>query len=441
MISLTIIDWGIWILYFLLGLFVLILYQNGKFKEKPTYLVPGYVLKMFGGLAFSLVYLNYYNGGDTTEYFKASSVMTEVLSINPSKYFDLLFSDHTEAPTILKSVGKTLFFSESPEEWLMVRILTPINLIGLNSYLGVTIFFSILSFMGSVALYNVMKDLLKNQERLIFIVNFVIPSALFWGSGILKDTISFFGFALCINYFYNIHISRGNWKINIVLLALIGFVIFNLKAYIVLSVIPWVFVVLFYGIKNRIKAPILKITLMPFIFVVSTAFAIFSLTFLMDSSESYKTDKIFNNIQGFHSWHTTLGGSSYNLGQIDYTLIGILSKFPEAVNVTLFRPYPWEAGSAIILLSSLESGLFLIFTVFVLIWCRLKFFTILFKNPFVFGAFVYSMLFSFSIGLTSYNFGALSRFKIPIIPIISFILIFVLCKYNEERREKQLKNK
>jgi hypothetical protein len=37
------------------------------------------------------------------------------------------------------------------------------------------------------------------------------------------------------------------------------------------------------------------------------------------------------------------GGSFYTLGDIEYSALGLLKIIPKAVNVSLFRPYLWEA--------------------------------------------------------------------------------------------------
>lgn len=427
-------DWLIWVGFFFITLTILYFVKLFQKQKANAYLIPGFLLKSLGGLSFALVYLFYYGGGDTTEYFAASKQMTEILASHPDKYVELMFSNCEQAQLILRSIGRYMEFSKSPEEWFMVRLISPFNLLTFNSFLGLTFLMSVLSFFGSMRLMKTMGKLLKNQERLLFVVNFMVPSVLFWGSGLLKDTVSFVGFAFIISLFYKIYAERKEWRMNVVKIVAIGYLVYILKAYVVFSIAPWVFVVLFFNVLKSIKTPILKVFMIPVLCTIVLSVAYFSILFLLDSSESYKSDTLISNVAGFHSWHTVLGGSVYNLGEIEYTVQGFAAKFPEAVNVTLFRPYPWEAKNPIVLLSSLESSLYLVFVVFLIILCGKRFFYFLFKNPFIFGAFVFSLLFAFSIGLTSYNFGALSRFKIPIVPIISFILIYIFVKNNQYKR-------
>ena len=53
-------------------------------------------------------------------------------------------------------------------------------------------------------------------------------------------------------------------------------------------------------------------------------------------------------------------GSGYTLGDFDPTLLGMLEQAPAGINVTLFRPYLWEARKPIVMISALEVVVYLI---------------------------------------------------------------------------------
>ena len=48
-------------------------------------------------------------------------------------------------------------------------------------------------------------------------------------------------------------------------------------------------------------------------------------------------------------------GSSYSLGNTDFTTLGLITKAPIALATTFFRPFPWEVNNVLMALSSLES--------------------------------------------------------------------------------------
>ncbi len=135
--------------------------------------------------------------------------------------------------------------------------------------------------------------------------------------------------------------------------------------------------------------------------------------------------------RGWISYASGEEGSAYDLGNIEPTVPGMLSKFPAAVNVTLFRPYVWESKKIIVLLSAIEALFFIYFTL--LVFFRNGFFKTLswiFTNPNLLFCFVFTLIFAFAVGISSYNFGALSRYKIPCLPFYGAFLVILF--YNSK---------
>jgi hypothetical protein len=107
--------------------------------------------------------------------------------------------------------------------------------------------------------------------------------------------------------------------------------------------------------------------------------------------------------------------------------VGMFSKFPQAVNVTLFRPYLWEARKVLVFLNALEALALFYLTLKVVFRIGFKrIFASIGQNPTIQFTFFYSLVFAFAVGISSYNFGTLSRYKIPCIPfyLLSLILIY-----------------
>jgi hypothetical protein len=130
-------------------------------------------------------------------------------------------------------------------------------------------------------------------------------------------------------------------------------------------------------------------------------------------------------------------GSTYDLGEFDPGITGMLSKFPLAVNVTLFRPYPWEAKKTIVVLSALEAILFMFLTLKTLLvvglyrtWRSIR------SDPTIQFCLIFTLIFAFAVGISSYNFGTLSRYKIPCLPF--FILALTLIYYKNVPLHRKL---
>ena len=138
-------------------------------------------------------------------------------------------------------------------------------------------------------------------------------------------------------------------------------------------------------------------------------------------------------------WISGDEGSSYNLGDFSPTIGGMLSKFPLAVNVTLFRPYIWEAKKIIVLLSAIEAILFLFVTLKILFTIRVvAIWQTINRDPAIQFCIVFSLIFAFAVGISSYNFGALSRYKIPCLPFYSLAMVLIYYK-NKPLNKKLLR--
>ena len=119
----------------------------------------------------------------------------------------------------------------------------------------------------------------------------------------------------------------------------------------------------------------------------------------------------------------------------------IIKNIPAAINVTLFRPYPWETRNPVMLLSALESFALLIFTIRIFYRTGIgRTFKAIGSNATVFFCIFFSLFFGFCIGFTAYNFGALVRYKIPCIPF--FVAgLFILNHITEVENAKRISEK
>ena len=128
------------------------------------------------------------------------------------------------------------------------------------------------------------------------------------------------------------------------------------------------------------------------------------------------------------------GGNNYNIGQLDGSVMGLLSVAPIAILTALFRPFIWEIGSPTMILSAFENTILIIFTAITLLQNNpLNFIRIIIKNPFLLYCLIFSLLFSFGVGIAGTNFGALVRYKIPLMPFF-FSMLYITLKIKKYHR-------
>ena len=134
------------------------------------------------------------------------------------------------------------------------------------------------------------------------------------------------------------------------------------------------------------------------------------------------------------------GGSFYTLGDIEYSAFGLLKIFPKAVNVALFRPYLWEAKKIMLFPAAIE-GVFTFYLTIRLLFKSgfLNFFKMIAANPEVQFCLVFSIIFAFAVGFTSFNFGALARYKIPFMPFY-YMALFILGDVQKKKEKIVVKS-
>lgn len=431
----TITDWGIWFLYFLVIFSILWFYRSSKSNnDLYKWFLKGFLVKTIGSVAFALVFVYYYKFGDSFEYYKGAVMLGDAFLSYPSDYFDLLIHESsTNFPGHLRKYTDSLVYSDTPEEWFMVKLMSVFSIITFKSYLAMNLFMGFISFWGTWKLFKVFSTILPNKKELGFYTAFLVPSMVFWGSGLMKDTLTLAGINYLIYVLY-FSIILNKPKFIYFFGSLIWFYItFTLKSYIILAFLPAVILTFYFHFKSKIKSPMIRFISTPAILATFLIIGFFSLKTLSESSEKYSTEQLEWKVKGFHSWHTTLGGSSYSLGEIDYTPIGVIKKIPAGLNVTFFRPYIWEAGNPVVFLGALESLVLLVLFLAVLIKSKFRPIRIIKNNPLLKGIIAFILIFGFAVGFTSYNFGALGRYKMPVMSLFTFILFYIINKQKEKK--------
>jgi hypothetical protein len=126
-------------------------------------------------------------------------------------------------------------------------------------------------------------------------------------------------------------------------------------------------------------------------------------------------------------------GSGYTLGDMDPTITGMLQRAPEGINVTLFRPYLWEARKPIVMISAIESLLYLIFTIVAIVRNNpIRMVQRILADETLQFCLIFTLIFAFAVGISTSNFGSLVRYKIPCLPFYTAFLIILFYPPKQE---------
>jgi hypothetical protein len=303
-----------------------------------------------------------------------------------------------------------------------------------------TILLAYASFLGLWKLYEVFIDQFPALAKEFAIAIFFIPSVFFWGSGMLKDTytLSALGFITFAVYKYLIKKER---KIRyLIILILSSLILISIKPYIFFAILPGSLIWLSFNKLKGIKNPVIRTLTVPVALIIVSLLIIATLQYLGDYLGEYSMNNILQKAvktQQDLIRSEQYGSNSYDIGAFEPTIAGVVSKIPVAINMALFRPYIWDARNGVMLLSGIENFLILGLTLYILFRIKLTtLFKSLFSHPLLIFSFLFALFFAFSVGLTTANYGALVRLKIPCIPfyLCSLFILLHLNKQNPKRR-------
>ena len=420
-----------------------------KYKSSPLgkYYLIGFLLKVVGGLFFGSIYVFYYRGGDTLNYFRDCDIIFDAFVNSPYDALRIIFSPEIKYDFGLHQYTTRLWYDRDPASFMVVRICSLVNIIGLNSFWVTTLLMSTVSYLAVWKLYISLVRLFPVLYKQFAVAVLFMPSVFFWGSGIMKDTITLTFLAWLLAMCIELKLEKVLIKQWLVILGCFSLILIT-KAYVAACLIPAVLMYVVIDLKSKINNSFIRSVITPFVLVVTVVCSLF----LLDAAEEYlgkfALSKFDDTVESYVWWHSKVvkeiqhgKGSHYSLGQIGGEgITGLLFKFPLAVNVTLFRPYLWEVKNPVMLLTALESFFVFLLTLRVLRVTGVSFFlNKILSNAYVAFLMVYSLLFSFAVGLASNNFGALARYKIPGLIMYVIAVFFIQYLYNMRDQENKFK--
>ena len=425
-------------------IFSLALWIRGSLTDKNVriYFIPGLALRIIGAISLGLVYQYYYQGGDTFNYFdRGSKFIYEAFQDSPLKALQLIFANGSYDTNTFEYASKIIYYQDLPS-YFVVRLAGFFDIFTFHTYSATATLFAVFSFSGAWAMFMALYRLFPRLHLYLAIALFFIPSVFFWGSGILKDSVTLGALGWGTYSFIQMFIMKKRFISSSIILLLSFYIIYHIKIYILLCFVPALLVWYYLENMRNIRNAVLKAMIFPFTMIFLITGGYFSVKLIGESNRRYNLERLSYTAESTARWLSFVSekqeGSGYTLGDFDYSSRGIIRKIPAAIWVTLFRPYVWEAKNPVMLLSAFESSILLVFAVYVLIQVTIrKRLVMLLTNPVIVFCFIYSIIFAFAIGISTYNFGSLVRYKIPILPFF-IIGLFIWLTYSKRPRKFML---
>ena len=401
-----------------------------------------FYFKLLCVFAFTLLTEFYFKGGDTSLYYQATKDIRAAVTENPDNFwvalktqklslksplFDYFYYDNYEYDI-------TYNYMFSVANFMPPRLaLIPSYLFG-NSYLCINLVFAFFALGGIIRLFKTFYYFYPKLYRELALACLFLPSVCYWSSGLLKDPICLGAVGYITYAFLNVFVKKKKIFISILWILACGAILYFVKIYIllvlVLSLLVWQFAEFNKVIENKTLRSIFAV--MTFAGSISISILMLNYFTSMEAGQQYQFDKIAENAEGqrqsFDAISQQTGGSD---SHFTISTSNPVLMVAGGITATFYRPFLWEINSPIVLLAALESSLFLFLTLFLMYKKGIKkFFTLSFSEPRILMCFIFAFVFAVAVGISSANFGALSRYKIPCMPFYLIMIILLYQKTN-----------
>lgn len=364
------------------------------------------------GITIGWLSLHYYHGGN--DYWDVNREGWEeyrLLGRDPGEYFANIFrSNYAKGYSGLFDSFQS-FWSDLKNN-LVIKLVSVFDIFSQGNYYINSLFFNYLVFFGHVALYRLFNKIYEGQSIRILIGCFLLPSLLYFSSGIHKDGLVFLLLALlAYAVFQSLQKKQFSLK-RIVIIVITISLLFLFRNFLLLALLPsltaWIIAV-------RMKWQ---------------AWACLTIAFLISGIILFNVNAVFPSVDPLKAivqrqadfLQLPLSSTPLNLDTLHPAFGSFLQNAPQAINHLLLRPYITELPSPILLPMNIE--LFIYQLLFLLLLVVHKKRTLLNLDPVIpFFLFFTGSVFLL-IGYIVPNLGSLIRYRSIYLP---FIITPLLC--------------
>jgi len=419
------------IILFYLIIFLLInkwrFFRNSGISSKKLHLI--FAIKFGVGLFLTWIYSKHYpirSEADIFKYFDDSEILFSALKEHPSDFFKMLFGIGNDNQYFfdnyyieMNNWDRQFDSHLYNDSHTIIRINAVIRIISFGVFHVHTLFFCFFSMIGLTAIHRVIKKHFKEKGNALLICLFLLPSVLFWSSGVLKEAILLMGMGLLLFSLDKIiYLKRNIFYLLLLLCTLLVLLYIKFYVLIVLSpvLLAWI-INQYWSIKKKYITYIFIITLGSI-----TLFNIEKITPQYDFKEI-----LVRKQQDFKGLANHMNsGSQFELTDIEQNFLSIIKVTPEAITNCFIRPLP-SKSTGIIQWFAITENLFILLMLFFAAvgLIKNKSIPVESSNLFLFGIALTLLLFTI-IGLTTPVAGALVRYKVPALPFLTASLLLLI---------------
>ncbi|XOV93787.1 MAG: hypothetical protein ACFHWX_03555 [Bacteroidota bacterium] len=285
----------------------------------------GISMRVAAGLVLGSIYLNHIQSGDTLAYFQQAQDISSLTSHSIVSFIKRLFTN--EFPPY-KGEYRAEFFS---------KILSFFLILTEDNYWLSSVYLSLISFLGGWLLVRSFVELNENNRWPAYISFLLIPSVVFWSSGILKDGLAnacfFYLSTFLIRYYHQRPISLLEHLIYAISLIFLIKLRFYLGAFMIIGI---ALVIFNRFIVNHISRSSIKFMIYA-VFILGVLFGVSFIDYNLQ----------FNHLpQSIYLNYQAILQSSGELNVLHFDIspnwFSIIKNLPKSFIYGLFGPFPGQ---------------------------------------------------------------------------------------------------
>lgn len=414
------------------GYFALLLYLA---RRMPFFTqVPGlrlravaviFLLKVIAGTGLWAVYTYAYpdrSMADIFKYFDDSRVMYDALWTAPADFLRMLTGIGNDSPhfteqyyLVMNNWVRRFENNVYNDSHTMIRFNAVLRLFSFGHYHVHTVFASFLSTAGLVALFRAFAPLVNGMRRGLMLAVFAWPSALFWASGPLKESLLLLGMGFFLLGAIG-PLDRGR-RMRTALAFILGLaVMLVVKFYVLLCLIPGL--LSWWWVRQRPGRTALKF-LTAHVVLIVLALGVGRLVPERDLLYmlAMKQSDFIGMAQEVQS------GSVLQVPLLEPTIPSFVLHVPIAVHLALISPFEVAAKGPLTFAAAVENmfvlGLPLLALAFRRRWASMDGPSMLFALSFI-------LLLTLLIGWTVPVVGAIVRYRVPMLPFVGLLALLLI---------------
>ncbi len=384
-----------------------------------------FAFKIVAGIAIGWLSLHFYGtGNDYWDVNREAWKEYQLLMNDPGNYFSNIFTSGYPD-------GYSGFFSSVNSFWndlkgnIIIKLVSVFNIFSRGDYYINSLFFNFLVFFGHVALYRVFTKAYPGRNVLVIIGCFLLPSTIYFSSGIHKDGIVFLMLSILIYCIYqSLQQKRVTKKYGLLIITSLIFLLL-IRHFIFIALVP---ALIAWIISVKWAQSPLKVFAITYLVAGLLLFNINSLI------SAVKPLEIITQKQ-YEYLHLPKSETEINLPQLQPNFKSFAINAPQSFNHVLLRPYIWELPVKSLLPLNIELLIYqLLFLAF--LFFRIK--ETNGANPFIYFAVAFTLTIFLLIGYIVPNLGSIVRYRSLYLPLI---IIPLLCSIDLDKMKAIVKIK